>query len=448
MGLPEIRYARNGDVSIAYQVLGEGPIDLIFVSGFVSHLEVAWESRLVRSFFERLASFSRVIVWDKREQGLSDRLGQPPTLEQGMDDLRAVMDATGSERAALFGVSEGGPMSILFAASFPERVTHLVLYGTYARITQSDDYPVGVPRERLERWLDRTIAQWGGPAGIGLFMPSLAEDEESASWWAHLLRSGTSPRAALELMKMYLELDVRPALPAITAPALVLQRAGDRVAPAPFGRALAEMLPGARYVELPGADHAWFAGDQDEVLDEIEEFVTGARREREPERVLATVLFTDIVNSTQRAASAGDREWRRMLERHDELVRRELDRFRGREIKHTGDGFLAAFDGPARAVQCAAAITDSVRRIGLEVRAGVHTGECELRGEDLAGMAVHIGARVGALAESGEVLVSNTVKDLVIGSGLAFREQGTQYLKGVPGEWRLYALDRPGALAA
>ncbi len=444
VGLPEIRYARNGDVSIAYRVLGDGPIDLVHVGGFVSHLEVAWELPLARSFFDRLTSFARVIVWDKREQGLSDRLGQPPTLEQGMDDLRAVMDAADVDRAALLGVSEGGPMSILFAASFPERVSHLILYGTYARLTRADDYPVGTPRDRMEHWLDGMVAGWGGPAGIKLFAPSAAGDEEFAAWWSHLLRSGTSPRAALDLMRMYLDLDVRPALPALTAPTLILHRTGDRVAPTAFARALATMIPHARYAELEGEDHVGFVGDQEPILDEIEEFVTGTRREREPERVLATVLFTDIVDSTGHVASAGDRDWRQTLERHDQLVRRELVRFRGREIKHTGDGFLATFDGPARAVQCAAAITEGVRRLGLEVRAGVHTGECEVRGGDLAGMAVHIGARVGAIAGSGEVLVSNTVKDLVIGSGLEFADRGSAQLKGVPGEWRLYALAGDG----
>jgi class 3 adenylate cyclase len=440
VGPPEIRYARNGDVSIAYQVIGDGPVDLVAVGGFVSHLEVLWESPIVRSFLERLAGFARVILWDKREQGLSDRLGQPPTLEQGMDDLRTVMDAAGSPRAALMGASEGGPMSILFAASFPERVSHLILYGAYSRLTRADDYPVGYPRDRLDRRLETMVAHWGEAVGMEMFMPSLADDEEVAAWWRRLLRSGTSPGAALALMKMYLDMDVRPALAAITAPTLILQRQEDRVAPVAFGRSLADTIPGARYVELSGADHAWFAGDQDEALDEVEEFITGTRRERPPERVLATILFTDIVDSTGHAAAAGDRDWRRMLERHDELVRRELVRYRGQEIKHTGDGFLASFDGPARAVECAAAITGAIPRIGLEVRAGVHTGECELRGQDMAGMAVHIGARVGATAGPGEVLVSSTVKDLVVGSGLSFEDRGAMTLKGVPDQWRLFAL--------
>jgi len=440
VGLPDVRYARNGDVSIAYQVVGDGPIDVAFVTGFVGHLEVWWELPLIRRFFERLASFSRLILWDKREQGLSDRLGQPPTLEQGMDDLAAVLDAAGSERTALFGISEGGPMSILYAASFPARVSHLVLYGTYAKVTQSEDYPEGQPRETLERFVDMVQTGWGGPVGLRLWGPSVADDPEFVDFWAHLLRSGTSPRAAVELIRMYFEIDVRPALAAVTAPSLVLVRKGDRMTPAGWGHTLARLLPDCRYVELDGNDHIVFVGDQDAILDEVEEFITGVRPDREPERVLATVLFTDIVGSTERAAAAGDRDWRRTLERHDELVRRELARYRGREIKQTGDGFLAAFDGPARAVTCAASIGESVRQLGIEVRAGVHTGECELRDGDMAGMAVHIGARVGAAADPGEVLVSSTVKDLVVGSGLAFEDRGTRELKGVPGQWRLYAL--------
>lgn len=450
MEVPAVNYVRNGDVSIAYQVVGHGPRDLTFVPGFVCHLEVLWEASPVRRFFERLAGFSRVVLWDKREQGLSDRLGQPPTLEQGMDDLAAVLDAVGSQRTALFGISEGGMMSVLYAASFPERVSHLVLYGTYARVTRADDYPAGVPRHVFERWLDSTASGWGGPVGLELWAPSVVGDEEMVTWWGRLLRSGTSPRAAAALMRMYTDLDVRPALSAITAPTLVLHRTDDRLVPPGHAGALAALIPHARYVKLDGADHLPFTGDQDALLDEVEEFITGSRRGGEPERVLATVLFTDIVSSTERAAAAGDRDWRQVLERHDALVRKELARFRGREVKQTGDGFVAAFDGPGRAVQCAAAITDRVRSLGIEVRAGVHTGECELRDGDIAGMAVHIGARVGACAESGEVLVSSTVKDLVVGSGLRFEDRGVAQLKGVPGEWHLYALDTepPGRPAA
>lgn len=444
MGASEIDYARNGEVAIAYQTVGEGPLDLAVIGGFVGNLEILWESPPAARFLDRLASFSRVILWDKREQGLSDRLGQPPTLEQGMEDLLCVLDRVGSARPALVGVSEGGPMALLFAASFPDRVTSLVLYGTYAKMTQSEDYPEGLPRKVLDRFLDWVQEDWGSPAALATWAPSVAGDEEAERHWRRLVRSGTSPAAATALIRMYYDIDVRPALSAVTAPALVLHHSGDRVVPAPMGRALARDLPEARYVELEGEDHLPWTQNADELLDEIEEFVTGTRRERAPERILATIMFTDIVGSTERAAGAGDREWRRLLERHDELVRRELSRYRGREIKQLGDGFLAAFDGPARAVECAAAITRRVGSLGIEVRAGVHTGECEVRNGDLAGMAVHIGARVGACAGSGEVLVSGTVKDLVVGSELRFEDRGTRELKGVPGEWHLYALAAQG----
>ena len=444
MDVPPVRYARNGDVSIAYQVIGDGPIDLAFVGGFVSHLEILWELPQTRHFAQRLASFARVILWDKREQGLSDRLGQPPTLEQGMDDLHAVLDAVGSERAALFGISEGGPMAVLFSASFPERVSHLVLYGTYAKILRGPDYPSGLPREVLDAFLERTAGNWGGAETLAIWSPTAAADPAAAEFWGRLMRSGTSPRAATALIRMYYDIDVRPALPAITAPSLVIHRSGDRLVPIAQGRALAELLPNASFVELPGDDHIAFFGDADEILDVTEEFITGTRREREPERILATVLFTDIVGSTERAAAVGDRDWRALLERHDAVVRRGLAQFRGREVKHLGDGFLAAFDGPARAVRCAATIAREMEGLGIEIRAGVHAGECELRGDDIAGMAVHIGARVGARAGAGEVLVSSTVRDLVVGSGLEFGERGVAALKGVPGEWRLYALERDG----
>jgi class 3 adenylate cyclase len=444
VGASEIDYARNGEVAIAYQTVGEGPLDLALIGGFVGHLEIMWESPPAARFLDRLASFSRVILWDKREQGLSDRLGQPPTLEQGMEDLLCVLDRVGSERPALVGVSEGGPMALLFAASFPERVSSLVLYGTYAKMTQSEDYPEGLPRKVLDRFLDWVQEDWGGPGALATWAPSVAGDEEAECHWRRLVRSGTSPAAATALIRMYYDIDVRPALSAVTAPALVLHRRGDNVVPLPMARALARDLPEARYVELEGEDHLPWTQNPDALLDEIEEFVTGTRREREPERILATIMFTDIVGSTERAAGAGDREWRRLLERHDELVRRELNRYRGREIKQLGDGFLAAFDGPARAVECAAAITERVGSLGIDVRAGVHTGECEVRNGDLAGMAVHIGARVGACAGSGEVLVSSTVKDLVVGSELRFEDRGARELKGVPGEWRLYALAARG----
>jgi len=435
----ETRYADSGGVSIAYRVLGDGPLDLVFVSGFVGHLEVSFEYPAVRRFFERLASFTRLVVYDKRGQGLSDRTGRPPTLEEGMDDLRAVIDAAELERPSIFGVSEGGPMALLFAASHPQRVASLVLYGTYARIMKGPGYDFGIESDEFDGLLVALRDDWGGPVAVHLFAPSLADDDAFCDWWARFLRSGTSPSGAVGLIDLYREIDVRHALPAITAPSLVLHKDRDLLVPHLHGEYLAGHIPGARYVELGGADHLFFTEDSDGLLDEVEDFLAGTRASREPERRLATVLFTDIVGSTDRASSLGDRRWRDLLESHDSIVRRVLNRHGGREIKTMGDGFFAAFDGPARAIRCAAEIVREAERIGIPVRAGVHTGECDVVGDDLAGMAVNIGARVGALAEAGEVLVSQTVKDLVVGSGIDFEDRGTHTLKGVPGEWRLYA---------
>jgi class 3 adenylate cyclase len=434
-----IRYARNGDVSLAYQVLGDGPLDIVLVSGFVSHQEVMWDDPVAARTADRIGSFARLILYDKRDQGLSDRFGRPPTLEESMDDLRAVMDAAGSERAALYGISEGGPMCQLFAATFPERVTALVLYGTYARMIEGDGYDIGVPDETLATFGDILVRDWGSPVGLHMFAPSVAEDERFRDYWGRLLRSGSSPRSAMALMDLYRQIDTRSVLGSISAPTLVIHRSGDRAAPVAWGRYLSEAIPGARYVELAGVDHLPMV-DADEILDELEEFLTGTRLDHEPDRVLATVMFTDIVASTARAAELGDRRWRDLIETHDALVRRQLERHRGRAVKTLGDGFLATFDGPARGIRCAQAIRDGVRDLGVEIRAGLHTGELEVVGEDVAGMAVNIGARVGAKAEPGEVLVSSTVTDLVVGSGLQFRERGTHELKGVPGQWRLYAV--------
>jgi class 3 adenylate cyclase len=441
----ETRYARSEDgTNIAYQVHGEGSLDLVFVPGFVSHVELIWEDPTFARFLRRLESFSRLIVFDKRGQGLSDRLGRPPTLEESMDDLGTVMTAAGRERAAVFGISEGGPMSALFAATYPDRVSSLVLYGTYARMVRAPDHPEGISDRTLDRWGLMVREQWGGAVGIDLWAPTAAGDPEFEAAWARLLRQGTSPAGAIQLMELYREMDVRPALPAISAPTLVLHRADDRIVPARQGRYIAERIPNARYVELPGPDHLPIVGDQDALLDEVEEFLVGSRRGRESERALATILFTDIVGSTETTARLGDRRWRDLLERHDAAIRRQLALHRGREVKTTGDGFLAVFDGPARAIRCAVAIRDELGEIGIEVRAGIHTGEVELVGEDVSGMAVNIGARVGALASGGEVLVSSTVKELVVGSGIEFEERGTHRLKGAPDEWRLFAVARPG----
>jgi len=440
---PATRYTQSDGVSIAYQVHGEGPIDLIFVSGFVFHVELVWDYPPVARTFRRMASFARLILFDKRGQGLSDRPSRPPTLEESMADVDAVMRAAGSERAVLFGVSEGGPMSAMFAATHPDRVESLVLYGTYARLLRAPDYPQGLPPALLDRLGEMLMEEWGGPVGLQTWAPSAEGDPGFADWWARLLRQGTSPHGAIDLLDLYRELDVRPVLASIDVPTLVLHRRQDRMVRADHGRYLAEHIPGSRYVELPGEDHLLWAGDPDSVLDEVEEFVVGSRRAREPERVLATVLFTDIVGSTGRAADVGDRVYGDLLESHHRVIRRQLEVHRGSEIKTLGDGFLALFDGPARAIRCALAIHEAVGELGIELRAGVHTGELYSREGDVSGMAVNIGARVSALAGPGEVLASNTVRELVVGSGLEFADRGSHDLKGVPGPWRLFAVS-PG----
>jgi pimeloyl-ACP methyl ester carboxylesterase len=435
------RYANSDGVSIAFQVHGEGPPDLVFVPGFVSHVELYWEHPTVARFFRRLASFSRLVLFDKRGQGLSDRPERPPTLEESMDDLSAVMAAAGCERPTIFGISEGGPMSALFAATHPDRVSSLILYGTFPRVLEAPDFPEGVPAEELDELLELMKREWGGPVAIDRWAPSLVGDPAFERWWARLLRQGTSPAGAVALIDLYREMDAREVLPAIDVPTLVLHRRDDWVVPVRQGRYLAEHIAGARYVELSDADHLAMVGDQDALLDEVEEFMVGSRRAREPERALATVLFTDIVGSTERTAELGDRRWRDLLERHDAVVRRQLDVHRGREVKTMGDGFLATFDGPARAIRCACGLRDELSGIGIDVRAGIHTGEVELIGDDVGGMAVNIGARIGALANRGEVRVSSTVKELVVGSGLEFAERGAHTLKGAPGEWRLYVVE-------
>ena len=439
---PVTRYARSGEVNIAYQVVGEGPLDLVFVSGWVSNLDLMWEEPSFARFLRRLASFSRLILFDKRGTGLSDRVPDDdlPTLEARMDDVRAVLDAVGAERAALLGHSDGGPMCLLFAATYPERTVALVLIGTYARRLVGDGYPFGAAPQAYEAFLQEIADGWGGPVGLEGRAPSLIDDQRFRTWWSDYLRMSASPGAALALTRMNGDIDVRPALETIAVPTLVVHRTGDRSLPVEGARYLADRIRGATLAELPGDDHLPFVGDQDAILDEIEEFLTGVRRSVETDRVLATVLFTDIVGSTKRAVQLGDREWRDLLDSHHRAVRRELDRWRGTEVDTAGDGFLATFDGPARAIRCACAIRDAVRGLGLEIRAGLHTGECEVHGETVAGIAVHIGARVAALAGPGEVLVSSTVKDLVAGSGIEFDEHGEYELKGVPGRWRLYSV--------
>jgi pimeloyl-ACP methyl ester carboxylesterase/class 3 adenylate cyclase len=439
--VPETRYVKSGDVHIAYQVIGSGPIDVVFVPGFVSNVEANWTSPVRGKFFQRLASFCRLILFDKRGTGMSDRSSQIFSLEQRMADVLAVMDAAGSERAALFGVSEGGPMSFLFAASYPQRTTALVLYGSYAKRSWAPDYPFAWSQEKWTAVLDNIERHWGTPKGIDLSMwaPSIANDEQAANSAAAYYRAAASPGAVLAVMKMNREIDVRAVLPSVRVPTLILHRVGDRVINIENARYMAQRIPGAKLVELPGIDHSPWIGDFEPLVEEAEEFLTGVRHAAEFERVLATVLFTDIVGSTEKASAVGDRKWRELLENYQSLVRKELTHFRGREIDTAGDGFLASFDGPARAIRCAAAVRDRSRSLELDIRAGVHTGECEVMGDKLGGIAVHIGSRVAAKAAPGEIVVSQTVKDLVAGSGLSFAERGAHALKGVPGEWRLYA---------
>jgi class 3 adenylate cyclase len=443
---PVTRYAKSGDIHIAYQVTGEGPLDLVVVPGFVSHLEADWNSPLQTRFIERLSSFSRLIRFDKRGTGLSDRV-PIPTLEQRMDDVRVVMDAVGSERAALYGVSEGGPMSLLFAATYPARTTALVIYGSYARRLWARDHPFGRTQAEWDEIVQRLEREWGGPVAVDVWAPSRIHDERFQEGWAAYLRLAASPGAAAAVMRMNGEIDVRHVLPVIRVPTLILHRVGDKLTSIDQARVIARGIAGAKLVELPGIDHHPTAGDADAIVDEIEEFLTGVRHGPEADRVLATVLFTDIVGATEKAAAIGDRRWRDLLESHHGLVRHELGRFRGHEVDTAGDGFLATFDGPARAIRCARAVSDGVRALGLEVRAGLHTGEVEMLGDKVSGLAVHIGARVAAAAGPGEVLVSSTVKDLVAGSGLRFQDRGVRTLKGVPGEWQLFAVERESSPA-
>jgi class 3 adenylate cyclase len=432
---PEIRYAKSDDIYIAYQVLGRGPLDMVFVPGFISHLEHYWEAPPIVRFAQRLASFTRLILLDKRGTGLSDRVAGVATLEQRMDDVRAVMDTVGSERAVVFGISEGGPMSALFAATYPNRTSALIMYGAFPKF----NYWVPTP-EALDQLLTMIGQAWGTGVTLPLFAPNLTEDEPFKHWWARFERLGASPGAVSALMRMNSEININPVLSAIHVPTLILHRTEDTLVDVEASRFMAERIPGAKYVELSGRDHVPVVGDADAILDEIEEFLTGARLGAEPDRALLTVMFTDIVGSTERAAELGDRRWRDLLDSHRMVVRRELARHRGKEVNTTGDGFLVTFDGPARAIRCAIRIREELRQRGLEIRIGLHTGECELLGDDIGGVAVHIGARVEARAMPGEVLVSSTVKDLVVGSGLQFEDRGTHTLKGIPDEWHLFAV--------
>lgn len=444
MNVPETKFTQSGEVSIAYQVMGNGPLDLIVVPGFVSHLEQAWEDPSYSRFLLQLASFSRLILFDKRGTGLSDRISGIPTLEERMDDVRAVMDAVDSQRAALFGTSEGGPMSVLFAATYPERASALVLYGSIARGAWAPDYPWGpkADSEGNRAFLEGWRKGWGGPIGIEKFAPSMAEDETFRQWWAKYLRLSASPSAVIKVFEMNQAIDVRDILSTIRVPTLVLHRVGDRPINVAQGRYLAEHIPGAKFAELSGDDHLWWVGDSEAIVNKIQAFLTGEQPPPlETDRVLATVLFTDIVDSTKRAAEMGDSRWKDVLDSHNAVVRREIGRFRGREVRSTGDGFLAVFDGPGRAIRCGSAVSRALHQLGIEIRAGVHTGEIDLMGEDIGGIAVNIAARVLAEAADNELWVSRTVKDLVVGSGFKFAERGSYGLKGVPGEWSLFSVE-------
>jgi DNA-binding winged helix-turn-helix (wHTH) protein/pimeloyl-ACP methyl ester carboxylesterase len=445
MRVPETRYALSGDVNIAYQTLGDAPLDLVFVMGWVSHLEYFWREPSFARFLRRLATFSRLILFDKRGTGLSDRvpLDQLPTLEQRMDDVRAVLEAVGSERAAIIGISEGGPLSALFAATYPERTSALVMIGTYAKRVRDADYPWGPTREEREHFFQEIREHWGGPVGIEERAPSKAGDPAFREWWAEYLRMGASPGAAAALTKMNAEVDVRHVLPTVRVPTLVIHNRGDLCLKVEEGRYVASRIPGARFVELPGRDHLPFFEDQETMLDEIEEFLTGARHVREPDRVLATLLFVNIVNRDARAAARGVSRWRDLVARFRAHVAKEIKWFRGREVDVEGAGPLATFDGPARAIRCACAVKEYAARLDIEVRAGLHTGECDLlEGGRVGGLAVEIGRAVRGRAGAGEVLVSHTVKDLVAGSGINFEECGAHTFPGLPGDWRLFRVER------
>jgi len=444
MEIPETRYARSGDVSVAYQAFGKGPPDVIWVSGVISNVEYQWAEPRFASYLRRMGSFGRIIRFDKRGTGLSDTVGGVPTLEQRMDDVRAVLDDAGSERAIVLGAVEGSPIAILFAATYPERTLALVVYGSYVKTVWAPDFPWAPRFEDWVKAIDEAARRWGTRAYCDETIAKLTPtaDDDFRRFWGAYMRFGASPSAAAALMRMNMQIDVREILGAIRVPTLILHRRDDPVVDVNQSRYLAERIQNAVYVELEGVDQVPFVGDAEAVLREVEAFVKGIHASAEPDRMLATVLFTDIVDSTKRAAELGDQRWRELLEAHRTVIRELLARFRGHEVDTAGDGFLATFDGPARAVECACEAIDATAELGLELRAGLHTGECEVADGQVTGIAVHIGARVAAEGGPGEVVVSQTVKDLVAGSRLAFTERGVFELKGVPGDWRLFTVER------
>lgn len=437
---PDVRYAVCEDgVHVAYQVFGDGPIDLVIVPGFVSHLEQLWESPAFARLNRRLGSFARVITFDKRGTGLSDRPAELPDIDRRMLDLCAVIDAVGSERPSILGISEGGPMSIVYAATYPDRVRSMVLYGAFAMMARTEDHPIGAPLEQLERTRTYFRDRWGTGVGLSAWAPSLAEDDEAREWWARFQRLSASPGAAADFMTSFTAVDVRAALPLVRAPTLVLHRSGDRMVDVRLGREIAAGIADARMIEYPGADHLLPTTNGDVIVDDMAAFLTGTTPDLEPDRRLATVLFTDIVSSTEQLGDVGDATWRAVLDHHDHAVESAVHRHGGRCVKHTGDGTLAVFDGPSRAVRCARSIASGAAGAGVAVRAGLHTGEIVQRGDDISGIAVHLAQRVSSEASGGEVLVSRTVVDLVAGSGLRFTDRGQHRLKGIDAMWQLFA---------
>ncbi len=442
METPRTHYTKTNGLNIAYQVFGEGEIDLVYVPGWVSNIDSMWEDPDLAGLLQALGRFCRVILFDKRGTGLSDRDVGFPTLDERMDDLTAVMDAADSKRAAFFGHSEGGNLAMLFAASFPDKTSHLILFSCFARRLWTPDYPWAPKPEDREAWIQKNEAVWGESVDLSKLAPSRANDAAFSERLSAYFRHAASPGAAIKILRLNTEIDVREILPTISVPTLVMSRRDDVHVKLAESEYLAQRIPGARLVALPGQDHLPWSEDYSLIVREIELFLTGTQREAEPERILATILFTDIVNSTEIAAAMGDESWRQKLKQHNDIVRSLLSRHRGREINTTGDGFVAAFDAPGRAISCASDIVERQSEIDLQVRAGVHTGECYLDGDTLGGIAVHISARVTDLATTGEVLVSSTVKDLVVGSGFGFSERGTHQLKGVPDTWTLFAAAR------
>lgn len=440
MAKPETQYAMAGDISIAYQVIGGGPIDLVYSQGWLTNIEYAWESPHYADFLSKLGRFCRLIFFDKRGTGLSERNVGFPTLEQRTEDITAVLDAIGSESAALLGVSEGGNMSALFAATYPERTRALILSGMGARGSWAPDYPWAGKPEGIEQTIAYMRQNWGKPFDLDDVAPSMASDEAARAWWGAYIRNSASPKTAELITRLSVEMDVRDVLATISCPTLVINREGDIWHPPEEVQYISDRIPNATLKLLPGNDHLVWYGDQDRLLSEIEEFLTGQKGTASSERVLLTVMMTDIVGSTERAASMGDRDWRSLLDRHDRIVRQKVAAFGGQTINTTGDGFITSFTGPTRAIQCAEELQSDIASLNLEIRAGLHTGECERRGSDLGGLAVHIAARILNEASAGQTLVSGTVKDLIVGSGLNLKHTGTHSLKGVPGEWPLFTL--------